>query len=252
MTFFHESTHEQQSFVGSVDNGNDEDSMSESGFVVVESEGAGAVEMSTTATTTKQETADQSRPRVPAKTALGPVTCAVLKSKSEFHERRLNPDGSVIKAPEATGCLELAAAPGGIYRASANPSDLSIQSANNQDLERRKDRDLSKTRERTPRFLAKRTRRQRNIQAKMKLAVELAAAAKVEDFGNSAGNNVIDIDALCLSCEDAAYDGEFFRIIDNNFADRHGARSAANLIPLRNKSGQTELLWVHSTVVGDC
>jgi hypothetical protein len=76
---FHESMHEQQSFVGSVDNDNDEDSMLESGFVVVESEGAGAVEMSTTATTTKQETADQSRPRVPAKTALGPVTSAVLK-----------------------------------------------------------------------------------------------------------------------------------------------------------------------------
>ena len=74
-----ESTHEQQRFVGSVDNDNDEDSMSESGFVVVESEGAGAVEMSTTAATTKQETADQSRPRVPAKTALGPVTSAVLK-----------------------------------------------------------------------------------------------------------------------------------------------------------------------------
>ena len=90
---FHESTHEQQSVVGSVDNDNDEDSMLESGFVtvdiedsmlesgfvVVESEEARAVEMSTTATTTKQETADQSRPRVPAKTALGPVTSAVLK-----------------------------------------------------------------------------------------------------------------------------------------------------------------------------
>ena len=163
-----------------MDNDNDEDSMSESGFVVVESEGAGAVEMSTTAATTKQETADQSRPRVPAKTALGPVTSAVLKSKSEFHESRLNPDGSVIKAPEATGCLELAAAPGGIYRASANPSDLSTLSTNNQDPERRKDRDLSKTRERTPRFLSKRTRRQRKTRAKMKLSTELAAETGAE------------------------------------------------------------------------
>ena len=126
----------------------------------------------------------------------------------------MNPDGSVIKASEATGCLELAAAPGGIYRASANPSDLSNQSTNNQDPERREDRDLSKTRERTPRFLSKITRRQRKIQAKMKFAAEPAAAAKVEDFGNSVGNNVIDIDALCLPCEDAVYDGEFFRIID--------------------------------------
>ena len=33
----HESTHEQQSVVGPVDNDNDEDSMIESGFVVVES-----------------------------------------------------------------------------------------------------------------------------------------------------------------------------------------------------------------------
>ena len=75
----------------------------------------------------------------------------------------------------------------------------------------------------------------------MKLAAELAAAAEVQDFGTSVGNNVIDIVVLRLPCEDAAYDAELFRIIDKNFADRHGARSAANLIPLR-----TNLVKVNS------
>ena len=87
------------------------------------------------------------------------------------------------------------------------------------------------------------------IQAKMKLAAELAAetevqklaaeltaAAKVRDFQNSVGNDVTDIDALCLPCEDAAYDDEF----------------CGEFHTTAQQFGQSELLWVHSTVVGEC
>ena len=81
----------------------------------------------------------------------------------------------------------------------ANPSDISTSSSN-QDPGRRKDRDLARTRGRTPRCLCKKARRMQKAAAKVKLAeveAEKTESAKImkpaEDFVE-----------LCLPCEDRA------------------------------------------------
>ena len=104
----------------------------------------------------------------------------------------------------------------------------------------RQDRDLPKTRGRLPRFLSKRARRQRRAQSKANLVAELEAETKPEVNENDDGDEIFDVIALCLPCEDAAYCDDLFPEIcvgcklsktGAHSAD-DGARSAAN--PLRN------------------
>ena len=74
----------------------------------------------------------------------------------------------------------------------------------------------------------------------------------VDDTGFGYTINVV----LFLPCEDAAYDNDLFpkdlhKAVDNKLADE-GARPTATQNPLRKSDVDTNPIWVHSDVVGEC